>query len=256
MVAGPEVVGAVKGGKKMLAPAIAGVGITAVAALKPVLSIQENEIGIRTRHKSAVKRGALAALLEREGDFYGILRKDNGMLGTGTHFKLSHGVKILSLADKTNDPKTIKIDTAEGEQLDYVASFTWAISDEEDEYPYLALTAIEDGLELASAVDSMCLSGLRAVTNRQPREYIEDEDQVFTDLVDYRQERLYDSYGVRIVRMNLETTTESESQVLAKPFHRIADALLGSSNGSQSNGSNAEIMPAIATFLEKRSAQA
>lgn len=214
---GPEALAVVKGGKNVLGPAAVGAGVAGAAALKPVVSIKENTVGVRTRFGTAVKRGKVARALKREGDFHGILRADNGILGTGTHFKLSHSVKRLSLAHRTNDLKPIEVDTAESEQVRIDSSIIWAISGAEDEHPYRALTKIEasNAQELAEIVMSVCVGGIRTVTKGQPRAYIEDEAQVFEDLVDCRQPELLGEYGVHLVQLNIDTVTATPPQIIA-----------------------------------------
>jgi SPFH domain / Band 7 family len=219
-----KVLGATAGGGGVLA--------AAGAAIKPMVVIGENEMGVRTRFGKAKRSGWLAGKLDRVDRPY-------GTVGKGPHFSLTHSIKKVGVQDREAPLGTI-IFKRGAEQLQTEASITWAVRSD-DESLRRALFNIDNLEELKFKVVSICAGGLSRVLSSIEEADLKNDDAIADATDDYCWHKL-DTYGAYLldVQIGEPTFTIGQKLVEASGFNHpmIAAAIPGLANGN-GTGENA-----------------
>lgn len=179
--------------------ALAAVG----SALKPVVIVGENEVGVRTRFGKGRKSGWLADKLGRTGTAY-------GMVGAGPHFSITHSIKKVGLQNRPEDLGLVLF-RKDGEQFQADTSISWAV--EEDEESLLkALFNIANLDVLGQEVRNISRPAVSFILSKGEVEWF-DQDALLEKANERCGEQL-DHYGVSLQGLYVEQPIETLGQMI------------------------------------------
>jgi hypothetical protein len=187
---------------KTVAGAAAGISL----AVKAVVSVGEEEMGIRRRFKKArvYKRG------RKQGR--------HKIVGPGPHltFPGVHSIVTINVNDRSTDLEDLILDVPTGkdgipEQYKIGSSAVWRVS-KEGEAPYDAYFGTST---LQETVTNICVNGLLATCRNigNPNE-LYDSELIFNQTHERCEDDLM-NYGVVLVNLYLTSVARTEAQVLA-----------------------------------------
>jgi regulator of protease activity HflC (stomatin/prohibitin superfamily) len=183
--------------------AVSGGLVAAGALVKAFEKVSEGEVGVRMRFGRAI------LCKNTESD------PRHRTVGPGIHavVPFTHGIRKISIQDRTNDLESIMVDSAEDQQLVVNSYIIWAVRADGDN-PYKALFNVEPG-ELTQTVTNLCTSGLFRVMDGKSRNRMREYDQISGDVHDECRDDLQ-NYGVQLKRLNLKTVTLSPHEKLGE----------------------------------------
>lgn len=183
----------------------AGTGAFAAvgSALKPMVIVGENEIGVRTRFGKGRKSGWLADRLGRTGAAY-------GTVGKGPRFSITHSIKKVGLQNRPEDLGLVLF-RRDGEQFQADTSISWAVKGDEESL-LKALFNIANLDVLGQEVRNISRPAISFILSKGDVEWF-DQDALIEATHKRCGEQL-DHYGVSLQRLYVEQPIETLGQMI------------------------------------------